>query len=132
MRHPRTRRPSLASLMAAVALVIACVSVTGALAAGKTVQVVTRTALRLHFGQVTDVPTDDVVIADATCPSGYLATGGGFDESGSITINLVGSKVEGNFDGWKVEVVNPPLGQAGTVQAFALCEHNVKRPIPVG
>jgi hypothetical protein len=122
MRHPRTRRQSLASLMAAAALVIACVSVTGALAAGKTVQVVTRTALRLHFGEV----------ADAPCPSGYLATGGGFEESGSITINLVGSKVEGNFEGWKVEVVNPPLGQAGTVQAFALCEHNVKLPVPVG
>jgi hypothetical protein len=49
---------------------------------------------------------------------------GGFDEKGSITLNLLGSKplVEGHSAvGWEVEVVNPPLGQPGEVQAVAFC-----------
>lgn len=124
MRHPGALRPSLSGLVAAVALVVACLSVTGALAAGKAVKVLTGGRTDFSPGGFITVGPGDVDIAEARCPAGYTAIGGGFDEQGSATLNLLGSKVltEGaNPVGWKVEVVNSPLGQAGDVQAVATC-----------
>ena len=136
MRYLPTRRPSLAGLVAAVALLVACLSVTGALASSNGVRVVVGEADLFKPGAPVTVPPGSVEIAEAPCPAGDSALSGGFDENGSATISLVGSKAlatgSNRIGGWKVEVVNPPLGQEGQVTAFALCAHFDRTTIPGG
>jgi hypothetical protein len=127
MRYIRPRRPSLPGLVAAIALVIACVSVTGSLAAGKASNndVVGLSAV-IRPGALVSVPSNSIETATETCPGGREILSGGYEESGSVTLNVVashGDNVGGAnpFKGWEVQVVNPPLGQPGEIRAIAYC-----------
>ena len=66
MTDKRPRRPSLFALVA-LALVLACLTVSGALAKGRT-HVLTGEGVYIHPGGFVDVTPGDVVTADSIVP----------------------------------------------------------------
>jgi hypothetical protein len=60
----------------------------------------------------------------AECPAGWLATGGGFDEGGSVNLNVFGSRPNRNPSdgtGWEVFVVNPTANPLPAPNAYVTC-----------
>jgi hypothetical protein len=62
---------------------------------------------------------------DAVCPSGKVPSGGGWDSSGSVTLNGEGPGfyVNDNFpmNSWGVDVYNNSIVSSAFVQVFAIC-----------
>jgi hypothetical protein len=125
----RSRRPSLATVIALAALAVAVFgTVQGSWAAGSAGSKAVKSTVALRTGQST-VLSGEVQEVSASCPGGYSVIGGSYAISGSVLAHASSSEVKSAINVYAVEVVNPPatLGepaQDAAVLVGAICAKN--------
>lgn len=125
----RSRRPSLATVIALVALAVAVFgTVQGSWAAGSAAPKAAKSTITVQIGRGT-VLSSEVQEVSASCPGGYSVIGGSYAISGSVLAHASSVEVKSAINVYAVEVVNPPgtldqPAQDASVLVGAMCAKN--------
>ena len=125
----RSRRPSLATVIALAALAVAVFgTVQGSWAAGSAGSKAAKPTVVLTTGGGT-VLSDEVQEVTASCPGGYSVIGGSYSITGSVLAHAAAVSVKSAINVYSVEVVNPPAtldepAQDAAVLVGAMCAKN--------